>query len=166
MRTFEFVKNEENVEARRNIKQFGEAAIKYNMNRSECEVEKVPFTIYTTEHEEVENVCTEKYVPSTTLHTDFMPKYDEVSIKISNIPLDVTREELTEYFRKKNPEEYFRINLVCEKREEGADYSVKTKSRGFAYIAVVDEATAKKIISSTGDVIMRDFKLNLEIVYR
>ncbi|OQS54768.1 hypothetical protein EHP00_1399 [Ecytonucleospora hepatopenaei] len=166
MRTTEFIINEKNVIRRKNIREFGIAAIKYNMGRDEINYEPVVFSIYTTEHEEVEDTTVEAFVPSVSLHTDFVPTFDEVSIKVTNIPLRVTKEELITMFHNKNPQEEFKLHLVCEKREEGADYYFKPKSRGFAYISVVDEETAARIIKRMGKVIIDDFQLNMEIVYR
>lgn len=166
MRLDDFVRNEENVKRRSKIESFGQAAAKYNRDRNEIKFEIMPFTVYTTKQEEMVVESNDKFEVNAMPSTEMLYKLNEISIKVTNIPLDVTKDKLVRMFQEKNPNVFFRLHLVCERREEGADMSKPPKSRGFAYISVPDEESGKEIIRNMGNMVISGFKINMELLIR
>lgn len=157
MRTVQFMPNTENIAVRSKIVPFGNAAQQYNKNLPPISFEILPFNIYTTVKIESE-ISTEKFVPefSFDFHTRIQNDY---SIKITNIPLRITQHQLFDILRSKNNNIPLQVYLVTDKIN-------KNISKGVAYITCNSLEAGKEIIKSIGEVIIDDFKLNMELVKR
>lgn len=157
MRTIQFTPNTDNIAIRSKITPFGVAALQYNKNLPPISFEVIPFNIYTTDKIESE-ISTEKFVPefSFDFHTKVQNTY---SIKITNIPLRITQHQLFDILKSKNNNVPLQVYLVTDKTN-------KNISKGVAYISCNSLETGKEVMKLIGEIIIDDFKLNMELVKR
>ena len=159
METTRFTPNEDDIKLRAQIKPFGRAAtyevvspkpIEFNLFTSESNmpIEK-PEEILHTNH-------TSAYVPLVLNKASFSSANTEVSVRISNIPLNITNRELYDLLMNRCGRCFNRCNLIFDKETR--------MSKGVAYIGCESQEKAAEFAKQAMNIVMDNFKFSVEIL--
>ena len=163
MRTFIFNPNLTEIERRKDIIPFGRAA-KYEVQESKA----VPFILYTTEQEfKTVNSKQEIYNASSICKANLLNYkiQGEISIRITNIPLKTTQNELFEILLKHCNDSgieilklrpFSRISLIFDKETQ--------ESRGLAYVNCLDLEKARELAKIVRGIMIEEYVLCAELL--
>lgn len=159
METAKFTPNEEDIRLRAEIKPFGRAAT-YEI----VPPEPIEFNLFTSEstmpaerpEEVVQADHTSVYVPPVLNKASFSSVTTEVSVRISNIPLNITNRELYDLFMNRCGRCFNRCNLIFDKETR--------ISKGVAYIGCESQEKAVEFAKQAMNIVVDNFKFSAEIL--
>jgi hypothetical protein len=163
METIKFKPNLENIEKRSKIVPYGRADKQHIDNAVE-----VPFIVYTTKQEIKEETfnATGIYKPSVMLQASATGHIrSDVSVKITNIPLDITQPQLVEKIYQKLKEEQTNDNPIRPFTRLTLVYDREKKiSRGLAYANCENVEKARTLSKAIRNIVIDSCVLGAEIV--
>lgn len=101
-------------------------------------------------------VAVSAYVPPTLDKRDFRPSNNEITVRVTNIPLHMTHRELYDLLMDRCGRIFNRCNLVSDKETR--------VSKGVAYVGCDNMEKASEFAKSAMNVVVDNFKLCVEIL--
>ncbi len=160
MKTSPLVKNDENIKIRENIVPFG---IKDKISKGFKDANEITFTLYTTEKEVVDGgdstggvyQIPTNIASGLTGSIDYL-KTEEVSVKITNIPLQLTSKDFYELMREHCGDLFIITKLVYDHEKECY--------RGYGYVRCLGKEKARELAKIVRGIVIGAMKLNAEVI--
>ncbi len=161
METTKFNPNMENVKKRANIKPFGSIP-----QYSKVKAVPVQFKLHKDPHEmqmileenDAETYEANVYVPPVPRDFKFTDTYNHTTVRLTNLPLKLTRDELMDILSKESGMFFNNINIVKDKETN--------LSKGIAYINFSEQKTAVKFAKKIMNIVIDNLKLAVEVLDR
>lgn len=158
METKKFTPDEEAIGLRAQIVPFGRAAM-YEAAASETTefvVSSSEAALQTENTEAAETESAAAYVPPILHKAAYSTGNTEVTVRVSNIPQDLSSREVYDLFMHRCGKCFYRCNLVYDKETR--------VSRGTAYVTCTSKEKAAEFARATMAIIVDNFKLGVEIL--